>query len=200
MATMPAQATCVPEPYIGSLCLTAGSYCPKGYVQADGQYLEISQFNALFAYMGTTYGGDGRTTFKVPDLRGRSAVSYGSGIGLTPIVVGQYYGTEVQQMNLSNLPAHTHLATFTPSGEGDISVDIPVSSNTSSTQAVPDTAHSYLAGSPSGGGTSAAIWSDSMTKVTSINGVTAVGGGSGTVEVAKTGENLAKLLILPPRS
>ncbi|MBL4692874.1 MAG: tail fiber protein, partial [Magnetovibrio sp.] len=114
----PAQAACGPDPYLGTICLTAGSYCPRGYAPADGQLMAISQYTALFAYIGSVYGGDGRTSFAVPDLRGRSAVSFGQGPGLTPIRLGQRRGTEFVTQTISQMAPHTHNATFKATGSG----------------------------------------------------------------------------------
>ena len=94
IASSPAQATCTDEPYIGSVCITAASYCPRGYLEADGQLLSISSNTTLFAVIGTTYGGDGRTSFGVPDLRGRTPVGQGQGPGLGPVYLGSMRGME----------------------------------------------------------------------------------------------------------
>jgi microcystin-dependent protein len=112
---------CGPEPYIGSVCFTAASYCPEGYLPADGRMLNISQYQALFAVIGNVYGGDGRTTFALPDLRGRVPVGTGMGAGLTQnITIGQKRGTEAVVLTPSQTPqaSHTHLATFSKMGEG----------------------------------------------------------------------------------
>ena len=89
----PAQAQ---DFYIGQIITFAGNFCPRGTASAEGQLLSISQNEALFSLIGTYYGGDGRTTFGLPDLRGRSVVNSGTGPGLTEQKVGQKmnFGTD----------------------------------------------------------------------------------------------------------
>lgn len=132
-------------------------------MEARGQLLAINQYQALYSLMGTTYGGNGQTSFGVPDLRGRTPVGLGTGAGLSPVTQGQQRGWERQTMTVAQMPTHNHTAAFTPSGGGggEIEVTIPVSGNTSGNLNVPDAAHSYLAGSP-GGPNGAQNWSDTM--------------------------------------
>ena len=82
------------DPFIGEIVLFAGNFAPRGWAFCDGQLLPISSHQALFAILGTTYGGDGRTTFALPDLRGRVAVHAGAGPGLTPRRLGEIGGSE----------------------------------------------------------------------------------------------------------
>ncbi|MEJ1354924.1 MAG: tail fiber protein [Candidatus Sedimenticola sp. (ex Thyasira tokunagai)] len=98
------------EPTMGFIDLFAShDYgTPNNYASADGQLLTIAQNTALFSLFGTTYGGDGRTTFALPDLRGRSAIGVGSGPGLTPQALGQIGGVESVTMTEANLPTHSH--------------------------------------------------------------------------------------------
>lgn len=77
LSTKDAHATCVEEPHIGSICFTATSFCPRDYLPAEGQLLAITQYTALFSFLGTIYGGDGRMTFGLPDLRGTFPVGVG---------------------------------------------------------------------------------------------------------------------------
>lgn len=83
------------EPFIGQLSVFAGTFAPRGWALCDGQLLAISQNQALFSLIGTIYGGDGRTTFALPDLRGRVVIGPGQGPGLTPRSQGKKGGTEV---------------------------------------------------------------------------------------------------------
>lgn len=82
------------EPFIAEIKLFAGNYAPRGWALCDGQLLPISQNQALFALLGTTYGGDGKTTFALPDLRGRFPLHAGAGPGLTPHQLGDTGGSE----------------------------------------------------------------------------------------------------------
>jgi len=112
---------CGPEPYIGSVCFTAASYCPEGYLPADGRMLNISQYQALFAVIGNVYGGDGRATFALPDLRGRVPVGAGMATAKTSVVrLGEQRGNESVTLAPTQAPqaSHTHVATFTKMGGG----------------------------------------------------------------------------------
>lgn len=107
----PAQAG--QDAFIGEMMLFAGNFCPRGYAKAEGQLLAISQYQALFSLLGTVYGGDGRTTFGLPDLRGRTVVSVGKGPGLSTYRNGQKVGSETNTLTVPNLPAHNHLMNTT---------------------------------------------------------------------------------------
>lgn len=98
---------CSSESYIGSICVTAAVYCPKGYFEANGGTLAISQNQTLYAVIGTSYGGDGRSTFKLPDFRGRTPVGYGSMIGtrMGPVMMGQQRGVEAVALTSNNMPS-----------------------------------------------------------------------------------------------
>jgi microcystin-dependent protein len=82
------------EPFIGEIMIFAGNFAPRGWAFCDGQLLQIAQNSALFSLLGTTYGGDGRVTFGLPDLRGRAPIHKGSAPGLTPRILGQRGGSE----------------------------------------------------------------------------------------------------------
>ena len=105
------------EPFLGQLLQVGFTFAPRGWAQCAGQQLSISQNSALFALLGTTYGGNGQTTFALPDLRSRVSIGTGQGPGLSNYVQGQLSGTESVTLTTLNLPAHTHAATFasTPS-------------------------------------------------------------------------------------
>jgi microcystin-dependent protein len=108
-AAAPAQA-CNTEPYIGSVCQVAFTFCPRGYAEAAGQIMSIAQNTALFSLLGTTYGGNGQTTFALPDLRGRAPIGIGAGPGLSNIQLGEQSGQENAQLTVAQLPPHTHSA------------------------------------------------------------------------------------------
>lgn len=86
----------------------AGNFAPRGWALCQGQLLSISQNTALFSILGTTYGGDGRTTFALPDLRGRVPTQQGRGPGLTNRQLGERLGSETNTLNASQLPSHHH--------------------------------------------------------------------------------------------
>lgn len=96
------------DPFIGEIIMFAGNFAPRGWALCNGQLLSISSNQALFSILGTTYGGDGRTTFQLPDLRGRVPVSAGQAPGLSNWSLGQRSGTETNFLNVTQLPAHTH--------------------------------------------------------------------------------------------
>ncbi len=96
------------EPYLGEITMFAGNFAPRGWAFCDGQLLAISQNSALFSLLGTIYGGDGRTTFALPDLRGRVPVHAGRGPGLSDYRQGQKGGNETQTLAVRQLPAHNH--------------------------------------------------------------------------------------------
>ncbi len=97
------------EPFVGEIRMFAGNFAPRGWAFCDGQLLSISQNEALFALFGTTYGGDGRTTFGLPDARGRVALHQGTGPGLTSRPLGQKSGVEDVTINTNQLPVHSHV-------------------------------------------------------------------------------------------
>jgi len=96
------------EPFIGQIQMHGFNFAPRGWAFCDGQLLPISSYTALYSLLGTTFGGDGRTTFGLPDLRGRSAKHVGTGPGLTPVTWGQRGGAETVTLTTSNMAAHSH--------------------------------------------------------------------------------------------
>jgi len=96
------------SPFLGEIRLVPYNFAPRGWAFCDGQILPIAQNTALFSLLGTTYGGNGQTTFALPDLRGRHAIEAGQGPGLSSYTLGETGGTESTTLTLSNLPAHTH--------------------------------------------------------------------------------------------
>jgi microcystin-dependent protein len=109
--TASAQAT---EPFIGQIMCAAFNFAPRGWAELNGQLLPITQNTALFSLLGTQYGGNGQTTFALPDMRGRVLIHAGQGPGLTLRDQGESGGTETVTLTNGQLPAHTH--TVTPQG------------------------------------------------------------------------------------
>jgi microcystin-dependent protein len=108
MLFQPTPAKAQSEPFVGQLIVVGFSFCPRGWAAADGQLLPVSQNPTLFSLLGTTYGGDGRTTFALPDMRGRAAIHVGSGPGLTPKSLGQKAGAETHTLSINEMPSHNH--------------------------------------------------------------------------------------------
>ncbi len=97
------------EPFIAQIMMFGGNFAPRGWALCDGQILQIAQNTALFSLLGTTFGGNGQTTFALPDLRGRMPVHPGQGPGLTPRTLGEVSGTEASHTFIgSDAGAYTH--------------------------------------------------------------------------------------------
>ncbi|AMP05148.1 phage tail protein [Collimonas pratensis] len=168
--------------FLGSIMTFGFQFNPSGWQPCNGQAISIDQYSALFALLGTNFGGDGVQTFQLPNLQGRMPLCQGNGAALSPRVIGQFSGSENISVGLSNLPSHTHTATFTPSGGGS---SYTVSANTAGNLPAPSATNNILSGSPAGnqGG---AIWGSTAPTVP-LGG----GGGSGgaTVTNAVTGNS-----------
>ena len=96
------------EPFVGQINMFGFNFAPRNWSFCSGQTLSISQNSALFSLLGTTYGGDGRSTFALPDFRGRFPMSYGVGPGLPSYPIGMRSGSHAHQITLPELPSHTH--------------------------------------------------------------------------------------------
>ena len=96
------------EGTLATIMIFAGNFAPRGWSFCAGQLISIAENDALFALIGTTYGGDGQVTFGLPDLRSRVPVGTGTGGGLSPVVLGQMAGTENVTVLTSQMPAHQH--------------------------------------------------------------------------------------------
>lgn len=97
------------EPFIGEITMFAGTFAPRGWSYCNGSLQPISQNNALFSLLGTTFGGDGRTTFGLPDLRARIPIHYGNGPGLSDRRLGSKGGAQEVVLNVSEMPSHSHI-------------------------------------------------------------------------------------------
>ncbi len=102
------------EPFIAEVRIFAGNFAPRGWAFCNGQLLPIAQNTALFAVIGSTYGGDARTTMALPNLQGRAPMGPGNGPGLTPRRLGESAGTQAVTLTEAQIPAHTHTAQATP--------------------------------------------------------------------------------------
>jgi microcystin-dependent protein len=160
-------------PFLSMILLWPCNFAPVGWQLCAGQLLAISQNSALFSLIGTYYGGDGVTTFALPDFRGRVPVGTGNGPGLSPYVLGQKGGTENTTLTINNMPAHTHAVALT----------VTVSaSNAQATTSVPAAGNSFAApydilnANPIGGFTTTA-------PNTAIN----IGGGTASGQTASAG-------------
>jgi microcystin-dependent protein len=121
------------DPYIGEITIFAGNYAPQGWAFCDRRIMQITQYQALFALIGNIYGGDGRTTFALPDLRGRSVLCMGSGAGLTPRTLGQTGGYEKVGLSSTEMPTHNHTAQSAATGTMSAQLNCVAGAGTSST-------------------------------------------------------------------
>ena len=111
------------QPFVGEMFIFGCNFAPLGYALCQGQLLSISSNTALFSLLGTTYGGNGVTTFGLPDLRGRAAMHVGQGPGLSPYSLGQVSGTNTVTLTANQMPVHTHAV---QSNNGDGTLNSPV--------------------------------------------------------------------------
>lgn len=115
------------EGTIGEIRMFAGNFAPRNWAFCQSQILSIAQNTALFSILGTTYGGNGQTTFGLPDFRGRTAVGTGLGPGLSPITLGEQSGTPTTTLTINQMPAHTHAVTASmnmqAAGDGVLGTD-----------------------------------------------------------------------------
>jgi microcystin-dependent protein len=108
------------EPFLATIAMFAGNFAPRGWALCNGQILPIAQNTALFSLLGTTFGGNGQTTFALPDLRGRAPVGAGPGPGLSDIALGEAAGSESVTLTSSNMPIHNHLVNCDPTGSSSL--------------------------------------------------------------------------------
>lgn len=204
------------EPFVGEIRAFAGNFAPRGWFLCAGQQLPIGNYQALYAVIGTFYGGDGIQSFKLPDLRGRCIVGAGQGLGLEPVEIGEMAGQQEMTLLSSQLPNHTHTAVFNPvrgggngggGGETPLQVSVKIGV-TSTTGTLPGPAGNVLAVSPTSGPGQASIYAPSTATLDgALAGVSATvsggggGGGGGitggTVTVNPSGGSLP-FDIMPP--
>ncbi|MGH1417056.1 MAG: phage tail protein [Pelagimonas sp.] len=108
LGSVPETAKAGTNPYIGDIMIVGFNFCPRGWHLADGTLISVSENSALFSLLGTQFGGDGRTTFGLPDLRSRAGIGQGNGPGLTSYNAGARGGAETTNMTVATMPTHTH--------------------------------------------------------------------------------------------
>lgn len=190
------------DAFVGTILAVGFSFPPRGWMTCNGQLLNINNNAALFALLGTQYGGDGVSTFGLPDLRGRVAVGQNQasmtgripgGNGAAGGTVASTFaapgtGSATATLTVANLPAHNHPATFTAgSGGAPFTVDINVSTN-DATSAAP-LSGGYLAAGASDGSNPPFLYAagGTLTKLNAATATVSGGGGGGTVTVGNTG-------------
>lgn len=96
------------EPFLGEIKMFGGNYAPVNWAFCNGQILSLMDYDALYSLLGSTYGGDGRVTFALPDMRGRVPIHFGTGVGLATRIIGQRFGVEGVTLEEKHIPEHTH--------------------------------------------------------------------------------------------
>src|SRR3954447_21091947 len=143
------------QPYIGEIRLFAGTFAPSGWAFCDGAALAIADYDVLFQLIGTTYGGDGQTTYNLPDLRGRAPVHQGTGSFGTTYTLGEMSGVETATLTTQQLPAHSHplVASSGAGGTANAQGNVPAASPSVQLyiQDPPSTPTAVNAVSPAGG-------------------------------------------------
>jgi microcystin-dependent protein len=140
------------EPFLGEIKMFGGTFAPRNYAFCNGQLMSIQQNSALFAILGTTYGGNGVQTFGLPDLRGRVPMHWGQGLGLSNYVQGEVGGVESVQLSSTQMPAHNHVALVSVQCNPD---DASVGTPTGNVLAIPNTSTGAVnAYTPPAGGNS----------------------------------------------
>jgi microcystin-dependent protein len=121
------------EPFLGEIIMFAGNFAPRGWALCDGQLLSISSNQALFSILGTAYGGDGRTSFGLPDLRSRAPIHAGQGNGLTSHRLGSKSGAEYIRLTTDTLPQHQHAVALSGAGSATFSLKASTAAGNTST-------------------------------------------------------------------
>jgi microcystin-dependent protein len=134
------------QPFIGEIRMCGFGFAPVNWALCNGQSMAISQFDALYALIGTTYGGDGQTTFNLPNLQSRICVNQGQGNGLSNYIIGQLGGTESVTLLLQNLPQHNHTLSASNS---IVTTNLPAGNLTGTGPTTPAAQNFYTTGSPS---------------------------------------------------
>lgn len=190
---------------MGGTIMFGGNFAPKDWAFCDNQLIAISQNQALFAILGTTWGGDGRTSFALPDLRGRVPLGTGRGPGLTDSILGRGTGRETVTLTNTQLPTHAHTATFAGTGGSSgsaISATATVNANSGTGNADNSTGNYWAAGEASGRAVTKSYSSTAGTTMASDAVTVAISGGGGgitggTVTVDPTGGNSPFSIMQP---
>lgn len=171
------------DEYIGVIKLFAGNYAPVDYMFCNGQELPVSQYQALFSILGFTFGGNGASTFKLPDLRGRVPLGVGSAVTGTNYTLAQNGGQEAVALNQAQLPAHTHTAVTQPISVSGLTATTTVNAGTAGNTTNDPTA-AYWGKSPASGPAQAQDYTDSKNVAMASDAVQVqLSGTLGTVNV-----------------
>ena len=180
------------DPYLGEIRMFAGNFAINGWQMCNGQTLSISSYNALFAIIGTFYGGNGTTTFQLPNFQGRVPIHQGTGIGLPTYTVGEASGTTSVNLLTTNLPQHTH-ASFGPGATPTVTINASNGSGNANTPA-----GNYIAGKTPG--TSGLNGGDLYTTTAGVLGVlnsATATIAAGSAQTGPTGGNIPVSIMQP---
>ena len=181
------------EPFVGQIMQVGFSFAPRGWAMCAGQLVAIQQNTALFSLLGTNFGGNGQSTFGLPDARGRVLTGTGTGPALAPVVLGEVAGTQNTSLTIANMPAHNHAAVFA-GAVGTLGAQVQAKSGIPQAQ-LSDTpaAGSFLANTadPEVSGTPL-IYAPASSAGTAVNmgGCSVTGAPGGTVTIGATGSSL----------
>lgn len=148
------------DPFLGEIRMFAGNFAPRGWAFCQGQLLAISSNTALFSLLGTAYGGNGQSTFALPNLGSRVPVGTGQSPGLSQITLGEQAGAENVTILSTQMPAHSHGVTTTATATSTGALQVAGTGSNAST--TPSATNNILGASGAGGPPSAAIWSDKL--------------------------------------
>jgi microcystin-dependent protein len=177
------------DPFLGEIRIVGFTFAPVGWALCNGAIMSIAQNNALFALLGTTYGGNGTTTFQLPDLQGRSPVGTGSGLGLSLIEPGEVGGTESIVLTTGQMPAHTHVAQGTGGVSVSGNISVPACSAPSSGTATPTPGTNAVLGTVSAGGRPGDLYTTTAANTTLLPFNVQLNGPAPAITNSLTGNN-----------
>ena len=174
------------EPFIGEIRMFAGTFAPRGWALCNGQLLAISTNSALFSLLGTTYGGNGTTTFGLPNLQSRTPVGTGTGAGLSNVVLGQVAGVENVNLTTNQLPIHAPTATFIGNASS-VTATVDVATTTATAMVPPAAgATTYLSATTAKAGPTSVAFNGLFTSTAPDSTKSSLGGVHGSVTPAGT--------------
>lgn len=183
------------EVFIGSVMTFPFSYAPYNWSLCGGQLVPLRQYTALFSLLGNIYGGDGQTTFGLPNLQSRIPTNQGTGAGLKPKALGDALGAETLQLSLANLPAHTHAAAL---GSLKPITTVTLANPTNNPQPVPSDTNAWIGASTPGTDGSATIFStDKGTTPVEQSGIETIIAPNPGITLANTGSSAAFSILNP---
>lgn len=165
------------EVFLGTVQSFAFPFAPSGWSLCNGQLLNISQYNALYALLGVTYGGNGSQTFGIPNLQGRTLIGQGTGTNLTPRVIGSYNGSETVNITVANLPAHTHAV---DGSALHVATTVNLASVATGPLTVPSPTNAFIGASGTGPGAASIYSTDQGAGPVALQGVSSAVSGSTT--------------------